>query len=223
VEALVVSNPGYYESRFQYDERREILWKTLCRAYFDKLVKPEDHVLDLGAGYANFINHVRCRQRTAIDQSPMLKKCADPRVTVRTGSVTDLQFLRDGSVNFVFASNLFEHLTQQDFSVVLTQLKQKLAPGGTVNILQPNYRLAYRQYFDDYTHVSIYSDVSLCDFIRANGYRIIESRPGFLPFSMKSRFPVVPWLIRLYLLLPWKPFAGQMFVRATPAIPRENE
>jgi ubiquinone/menaquinone biosynthesis C-methylase UbiE len=220
MEAQRIVNSGYYESRFQYDERREILWKTLCRAYFNKLVKPEDHVLELGAGYANFINNVRCRERTAIDYSPMLKKFADPRVTVRIGSVTDLQFIPDGSVNFVFASNLFEHLSQQDFSAVLTQLKQKLAPGGTVNILQPNYRLAYRQYFDDYTHVSVYSDVSLCDFIRANGYRIVEIRPGFLPFSIKSRFPVLPWLIRFYLLLPWKPFAKQMFVRAVLATQR---
>jgi ubiquinone/menaquinone biosynthesis C-methylase UbiE len=131
MEAQRIVNSGYYESRFQYDERREILWKTLCRAYFNKLVKPEDHVLELGAGYANFINNVRCRERTAIDYSPMLKKFADPRVTVRIGSVTDLQFIPDGSVNFVFASNLFEHLSQQDFSAVLTQLKQKLAPGGT--------------------------------------------------------------------------------------------
>jgi ubiquinone/menaquinone biosynthesis C-methylase UbiE len=223
MEAQRIVNSGYYESRFQYDERREILWKTLCRAYFNKLVKPEDHVLELGAGYANFINNVRCRERTAIDYSPMLKKFADPRVTVRIGSVTDLQFVPDGSVNFVFASNLFEHLSQQDFSAVLTQLKQKLAPGGTVNILQPNYRLAYRQYFDDYTHVSVYSDVSLCDFIRANGYRIVEIRPGFLPFSIKSRFPVLPWLIRFYLLLPWKPFAKQMFVRAVLATQRGND
>ena len=215
-------HPGYYESRFQYDERREVLWKTLCLGYFNKLVKPEDHVLELGAGYANFINNVRCGKRTAIDYSSTLTKYAGPEVTVKIGSVTDLQFIEDGSVNFVFASNLFEHLSQQEFSTVLGQLKRKLAPGGTVNILQPNYRLAYREYFDDYTHVSVYSDVSLCDFIRANGYRIIESRPAFLPFSIKSRFPVLPWLIRLYLLLPWKPFAKQMFVRARVGAQGEN-
>ena len=119
-------------------------------------------------------------------------------------------------LDFVFASNLFEHLTQTEFAAVLAQLKQKLRPGGTLAILQPNYKLAHRDYCDDYTHVAAYSDISLCDFLRANGYRIISSAASFLPFSLKSRFPVARWLIRWYLLLPWKPFAGQMLVRAEP-------
>ena len=83
-----------------------------------------------------------------------------------------------------------------------------------MNILQPNYRRAYKEYFDDYTHVTVYSDVSLCDFLEAHGWRVIECVPGFLPFSLKSGLPVQPWLIRLYLRLPWKPLAKQMFVRA---------
>lgn len=115
------------------------------------------------------------------------------------------------------AGNLFEHLTQADFTAVPAQLRTKLKADGTLNILQPNYRLSYKEYFDDYTHISIYSDLSLGDFLRANGYRIPCARPGFLPFSIKSRLPVSPLTIRLYLLSPWKPFAKQMFVRAQPA------
>jgi hypothetical protein len=55
-----------------------------------------------------------------------------------------------------------------------------------------DYRRAYREYFDDYTCVAVYSAISLCDLLTANGLA----------------------LIRLYLLSPWKPFAKQMFVRA---------
>lgn len=62
------------------------------------------------------------------------------------------------------------------FATVLDQLKRKLTHGGTLNILQPNYRRAYGEYFDDYTHVAVYSDISLCDFLRANGYHILECR-----------------------------------------------
>lgn len=216
-ERAGVSASVYHETRFDYDERRETLWKTLCDAYFARFIRPEFHVLDLGAGYAHFINNVRCAQRTAIDSWARLPEYAAPGVEAHVASVTSLAVIRDNSVDFVFASNLFEHLTQQEFACVLAELKQKLKRGGTLNILQPNYRRAYREYFDDYTHIAVYSDISLCDFLRANGYRIIESIPGFLPFSLKSRFPVAPWLIRLYLLLPWKPFAKQMLVRAEPA------
>ncbi len=206
---------SYHETRFAFDERREILWRALCDYYFNRLIRPDSHVLELGAGYGHFINNIRCSRKSAIDQWPGLSNYVKPPVNVAVGSVTDLSFVPDHSVDFAFASNLFEHLSQNDFAATLLQLKKKLKPGGTLNILQPNYRLAYREYFDDYTHVAIYSDISLCDFLQANGFKIIESVPGFLPFSIKSTAaPVRPWIIRLYLALPWKLRAKQMLIRA---------
>ena len=67
------------------------------------------------------------------------------------------------SVVFAFASNLFEHLSQEDFARVLSALREKLTSAGDLVILQPNYRYAYREYFDDYTHRTIYSHISLSD------------------------------------------------------------
>jgi ubiquinone/menaquinone biosynthesis C-methylase UbiE len=210
-----IDENSYHETRFAFDERREVLWRALCDYYFNRLIQPDDHVLELGAGYGHFINNIRCARKSAIDQWPGLLRYAKPPVNAAVGSVTELDFVPDSSVDFVFASNLFEHLTQADFSATLEQVKRKLKPNGTLNILQPNYRLAYREYFDDYTHVSVYSDTSLCDFVQANGFKVIESIPGFLPFSIKSSTaPVRPWLIHLYLSLPWKPLAKQMLIRA---------
>ncbi len=206
---------GYHETRFEFDPKRDVLWRTLVRGYFSRFIQPDFHVLDLGAGYAHFINHVECAQRTAVDRWEMLPKFAAPGVSAHVGEITNLHFLADHSVDFTFASNVFEHLTQSEFAAVLTELRRVLKPGGTLNILQPNYKLAYKEYFDDYTHVAIYSETSMCDFLRANGYKIVLSEPGFLPFSIKSRLPVSPALIRLYLLLPWKPLAKQMFIRAS--------
>lgn len=209
-------NSSYHQTRLRHDPRREVLWKTLCDAYFSKWIEPHYHVLELGAGYGDFINSVRCARRTAVDTFPGLSDYVQPGVAAHIGSVTDLSFLDDQSVDFAFASNLFEHLAQHEFAAVLAQLKRKLKRHGTLNILQPNYRRAYKEYFDDYTHVSVYSDASLCDFLEANGYRILECRRALLPFSIKSKLPVSPMLIRLYLLSPWKPAAKQMFIRAQP-------
>jgi methyltransferase family protein len=209
-----VTGTGYHHTRFRPDVNREVLWATLCGSYFQRLIEPQFHVLELGAGYANFINNIRCGTRTAVDVWSELPRHVQHGVTAHVGPATELGFLADGSVDFVFASNLFEHLTQAEFADVLAQLGKKVRGGATLNILQPNYRRAYKEYFDDYTHVTVYSDVSLCDFLEAHGWRVIECVPGFLPFSLKSRLPVWPWLIRLYLRLPWKPLARQMFVRA---------
>ncbi|MCS7041228.1 MAG: class I SAM-dependent methyltransferase [Bryobacteraceae bacterium] len=207
---------NYFATRFRYDPRREILWKALCDFYFSRLAPPDGHVLELGAGYCHFINNIRAARKTAVDLSADCARYAAPGVRFHEGSVTDLSFLEDGSVDLAFASNLFEHLTQAEFSRCLRELKRTLKPSGQLVILQPNFRRAYKEYFDDYTHISVYSDVSLCDFLQANGYRILECRPGFLPFSIVSRLPVRRSLILLYLLSPWKPFAKQMLVRAAP-------
>ena len=218
MEAGRVSEKSYHDTRFPFDQRREIVWRTLCRSFFDKLVDPEAHVLELGAGYGHFINNIRCGSKTAVDQWPGLLEHLKADVAGYLGNVTDLAFVEDHSVDFVFASNLFEHLTQQDFATCLSQVRKKLRPGGSLNILQPNYRLSFKEYFDDYTHVSVYSDLSLSDFLSANGFEVLESIPGFLPFSIKSSTgPVRPWLIKLYLASPWKPLAKQMFLRAKVA------
>jgi hypothetical protein len=87
--------------------------------------------------------------------------------------------------------------------------------GATLTIVQPNFKYCAREYFDDYTHVTIYTAQSLCDLLSANGFRIARCVPRFMPLTLKGRLPVQPWLIRLYLSSPVKPMAKQMLVTAS--------
>jgi hypothetical protein len=130
--------------------------------------------------------------------------------------VDDLSRVEGDSVDFAFASNLFEHVPQNVFAETLAQLRARLRRGGTLNILQPNYRYAYREYFDDYTHISVYSHISLADFLTANGFEVLDVKPRFLPLTIKSRLPVFPLLIAGYLASPVKPMGKQMLLRARP-------
>ena len=208
---------GYHQTRLALDPRRNAVWGSLWRFYFCKLISPSDCVLDLGCGYGDFINNVVARRRIAVDSWKGFLAYVDLPVERVVGSVMDLAFIEDGIVDFVFASNLFEHLSKSELTHVLTMLRPKLAPRGTLNILQPNYRYAYREYFDDYTHVSVFSHISLADFLRASGFEPLEIRPRFLPLTVRSRLPVSPWLIKAYLASPIKPWAKQMLIRASVA------
>jgi SAM-dependent methyltransferase len=209
-------NSGYHGSRLTLDPRRDVLWQTLCRHYFDRLIRPDACVLDLGCGYGNFINNVVARRRIAVDAWPDFPHFVDDGVETVVGDITELEFLPDRSVDFAFASNVFEHVTQADFATVLAALRRKLTVNGELAILQPNYRYAYREYFDDYTHISVYSHVSLADFLTANDFDVVHIAPRFMPLSVKSRLPVSSWLIRAYLASPIKPLGKQMLVRARP-------
>ena len=204
----------YHGSRLPEDARRDVLWRALWIHKFAAMVGADDCVLDLGAGYGNFSNAAVARRRVAVDSWPGFLRHLAPGVEGHVGGVTDLDFLDDGAVDFCFASNLFEHLTQADFSHVLESLRRKLSTRGTLTIVQPNYRYCSREYFDDFDHKSVYSHVSLPDFLRANGFDVFLVEPRFMPLSVKGRMPVKPWLIRAWLASPVKPLGKQMLVRA---------
>jgi hypothetical protein len=97
---------------------------------------------------------------------------------------------------------------------LITESRRVLQPGGRLILLQPNYRLRPGEYFDDYTHISVYSDRSLPDLLSACGLKVVDVQARFLPQSMKSRFSALTWLVPLYLRSPIRPLAGQMLVVA---------
>jgi hypothetical protein len=208
---------GYHETRLAADPRRGKVWQALWTYFFRHRIRPEDCVLDLGAGYGDFINNVRARRRIALDLWPDMPSHVGPGVETIVGPVDDLAGIEEGSVDFAFASNLFEHVPQGVLAAVLEQLRTKLSAKGTLTILQPNYRYAYREYFDDYTHVAVYTHASLADFLRANGWQVLETYPRFLPLSVKSRLPAWPLLVAAYLRSPFKPLGKQMLLVARPS------
>ena len=207
---------AYHDSRLTHDPKRDRVWKALWHYHFRHHIKPEDCVLDLGCGYGEFINNVTARRRIALDMWPDFGRYLESSVEPIVAPVTDLSSLDDASIDYAFASNLFEHITQEELAAVLAGLRQKLRSGGQVTMLQPNYRYCASEYFDDYTHVSIWSHVSLADFLTANGYEVTAVHPKFMPLTVKSRLPVWPPLIGMYLKSPIKPMGKQMLLSARP-------
>ena len=204
----------YHQTRFTPDPRRGVLWKVLVESVFQKQIPANGVVLELGAGYGDFINSVKAGRRIAVDCWPDFKTHLAPGVEALVTDVTRLDAVPDNVVDYVFASNCFEHVSQEGLISCLAQLRKKMKPGARLVILQPNFKYCYREYFDDYTHIAIYTEKSLCDLLAANGFRIERCEPRFLPLTIKSRFPVHPLLIRLYLASPFKPLGKQMLVCA---------
>jgi SAM-dependent methyltransferase len=209
-----MTDDTYHHTRFQPDPRRRVLWQTLVACVFQKQIPPEAVVLELGAGYGEFINAVKARRRLAVDTWPGMVPHLEAGVEGLVTSITQLDGVPDGSVDYVFSSNCFEHVSQPDLVACLVQLRRKMKPGAMISIVQPNFKYCSREYFDDYTHIAIYTAQGLSDLLAANGFRIVRCVPRFLPLTLKSRAPVHPLLIRLYLMSPFKPMARQMLISA---------
>jgi SAM-dependent methyltransferase len=203
---------AYYASRYTPDANRQIVWPEIVR-YLSRFIVPTSTVVDLGAGYCDFINRVTATKKVAVDSSPDFSQYAAPDVVVLQKYVWDIQSLGEASVDVVFASNLLEHLDEEQLHKTMEAIRYVLRPQGTFIAMQPNYRLNPSHYFDDPTHKKVFSDAALESFLISHHFSIIYKMPRFLPFSLRSRpswIPLSSLLVRLYLWSPLKPFAGQM-------------
>ncbi|MGZ6966315.1 MAG: methyltransferase domain-containing protein [Acidimicrobiia bacterium] len=204
---------SYLETRYTPDPHRRATWAHIVH-HLERWIPPTSRVLELGAGYCDFSNNLTAQRRVAMDTAPNVKGHVDPGVEPEVGDCTDLGRFDDESFDVVFASNLLEHLTREQSTQLLHETRRVLAPGGRLILLQPNFRLRPGEYFDDYTHVQIFTDRSLPDFLIAEGYTVREVVARFLPLTMKSRFSGLTFLVPWYLKSPVKPMAGQMLVVA---------
>jgi SAM-dependent methyltransferase len=204
-----------YARRFTPDLMfRQEMWKILCRDFFQQYVDSNSHVLEIGAGYCEFINNIQAGSKTAVDINPDIKTHAAPGVKIVLNSSSRMSAVTDNSVEIVFASNFFEHLTRSEIMVTFQEVYRVLAPGGKFMVLQPNIRFCAKDYWMFFDHVTPIDDRAFVEGLEICGFEMLEVIDRFLPYTTKSRLPKSLFLIRLYLhmRLAWRFFGQQSFI-----------
>jgi len=202
---------NYFESRFKFDLGRKKVWDAIVDHLQPKFFDNIETVVELGCGYGDFINSVKAVKKIAVD----INDCKDylgSDVTFYKKNVIDLEFIKANSVDLVFASNLVEHLVWEEIDKMMYEIIRILRKNSKLILIQPNYRLCTSNYFDDYTHRTILSDVSLSDYLKSKGFRINYVNPSYLPFSMQGILPKTYFLTKLYLELNSPILGKQMLV-----------
>lgn len=205
-----------YSDRFDGDAAfRRAMWKELCEHTFQRYVPADGTVLEIAAGHCEFINSIRARRRIAVDLNPETLQAAAPGVEVLLTSAVALP-LDDGSVDTVFTSNFFEHISRQDILSVLVEARRVLRPGGQLVVLQPNVRFCSRDYWMFFDHVTPVDDRALVEAFNITGLETVFVLPRFLPYTTKSRLPSSIRLVKAYLRLPllWRVLGQQSLLVA---------
>ncbi len=193
-----------YSRRYAGIEQRRLeVWQVLVRHFFNRWIKPADAVLDLGAGYCEFINCVTAERKYALDSNPATPYKAARDVTVLSQAASQPWPLPAGSINVVFSSNFFEHLpSKEDLARCLAEAHRVLRPQGLLIALGPNIRFCSDVYWDFVDHHLPLSDRSMVEALEVAGFQKGIVKPRFLPFTMSRRVPPRAWLVRPYLQFP---------------------
>jgi SAM-dependent methyltransferase len=194
-----------YANRFSERERavKARFWRTLCDAYFSRLVPVHGTVLDLGAGYCDLLNNIQAARRIAVDLNPDTPRYAAEGIEVHLMPLEELgKAIEPGTVDLAFASNVFEHLRGPDaLLLVLGAVHLALRRGGLLVIMQPNVRLVGGRFWDYFDHTLPLTEKGMEEALTMAGYEIVERRARFLPYHSKSWLPKWPWIVQLYLAL----------------------
>ncbi len=195
-----------YATRFIEAElpAKNKIWKVLCTEFFSQFVPTTSTVVDIGAGYCEFINNITSDRKIAIDLNPDMKKFAASDVEIINESCMAMHSLADESVDVVFMSNFLEHLlNKQQVFDTLSEMKRILKVSGKLLILQPNIRFLADNYWDFFDHHTPLSDRSLVEVLESLDMEIVKCYPRFLPYTTKSQLPKGTFFVKLYLQMPW--------------------
>jgi len=143
-------------------------WELLFGRYlYESRFAGKTPILDLAAGRCWFTKQ-NPAAIVAVDIEPaIVERYAAEGIDIRLGDAYDLPF-PDDHFEGVFCCWLFEHLT--DCERAMTEIRRVLRPGGYACLIVPSAESLLAGFFDDYTHVRPFTEVSLAQLAKAGGF-----------------------------------------------------
>jgi len=207
-----------YDKRFSgHEYYRNQVWKILVKQFFSKWIRSTDHILDLGCGYGEFINHTKCEVRHAMDLNPKTRSLMDKEIIFHEQDCSKPWKIESNSLDLVFTSNFFEHLpNKESLDCTVGEIKKALKPEGRLIAMGPNISVLKGKYWDFWDHHVALSDQSLCELLQIHNFTIEQSESKFLPYNMVRVKEHPLFLVSLYLKFPflWKIFGKQFLIIA---------
>jgi len=204
-----------YSRRFDAQaEYRNKVWRVLAERFFARYIDKDATVLDLGCGYGQFINNIRCARKHAMDLNPNARGYLAPGVEFLQQDCSQPWELPADTLDVVFTSNFFEHLPSRDLLAdTLLEARRCLRPGGRIIAMGPNIKYVGGAYWDFWDHHIALTERSMTEVLELQGFQVDTVIDRFLPYTMVDARPYPAALISLYLMVPlaWK-LIGKQFV-----------
>lgn len=205
-----------YAQRFaDMQEYRNNVWQIICSEFLHQFVPADSTVLDLGAGWGEFINNVVASEKIAMDLNPATEKHLSAGVTFLHQDCATPWQIESGSIDIVFTSNFIEHLfDKSSVESALSEAYRCLKKGGKIICMGPNIKYTLSNYWDFWDHRIPITDQSCSELLEMQGFSIERAIPRFLPYSMSTGNSPPLFMVKLYLWLPmlWRLFGKQFLI-----------
>lgn len=162
---------NYIKTVYNEEERPVTSYPDqLAKHLFDMFeLKPGMKFLEAGCGRGDFLKGF---QKLGLDVCGMdisyeaIELNPGISISILDVEKEKLQY-NDNSFDVIYSKSLLEHLFHPD--IYMHECHRILKPGGLLLTLVPDWEACYKTYFDDYTHRTPFTKISLKDI-----YRICE-------------------------------------------------
>lgn len=206
-----------YKLRFASNEAyRQQVWKILCSNFFSSYIDTATaRVLDVGAGWGEFINNIEAGEKFAIDLNPETRERLSKGIGFLHQDCSQPWDMESGYLDLVFTSNFLEHLNDKSsIERTVAESYRCLKDGGLFICMGPNIKAVPGAYWDFWDHNIPLTELSCVELLQMKGFTIERCTGRFIPYSMSTKFNPPLALMRLYLRLPllWPLFGKQFLI-----------
>jgi SAM-dependent methyltransferase len=177
----------YNKKSKPFTQYPELLTRYLVQRYgLTRSIK----ILDLGCGRGDFLRgFVKCGHKGyGIDQSLVAKSMCPEAEILQSDLEKDPLPYKDNSFDVIFSKSVLEHFYYPE--KIVMEIYRIIKPNGLVIIMVPDWESVYKIFYDDYTHRTPFTQISLRDFLIINGFKDVKvEKFRQLPFLWK-----MPWL-----------------------------
>lgn len=207
-----------YQLRFsKIADYRKKVWRILCQQYFSKFIPVNASILDMGAGWGEFINNIDAKTKYALDLNPDAALHLNNDILFLQQDCATPWRIETDSLDIIFTSNFLEHLPDKaSVEFVIGEVFRTLKKGGKFICMGPNIKYVPGAYWDFWDHHIMLTELSASEIMKIVGFDIVKCIPRFLPYSMSRKRNPPLAAIQLYLKLPiiWPVFGKQFLVVA---------
>jgi SAM-dependent methyltransferase len=196
---------------------RDSVWRILCSNFFSRYIPTGSRILELGAGWGEFINNIIAAEKYAMDLNPDTGSHLTAEVKCIHQDCSSQWKLEPECFDVVFTSNFLEHLPDKaSVARVVAEAHRCLKQGGLFICMGANIKFVPGAYWDFWDHHIPFTELSCAELLRLHDFSIDQCIPRFLPYSMSTGMKPPLCLVKYYLKLPmlWSFFGKQFLIIA---------